>query len=340
MKWLILLLIGMAPLTLQCQIIYSQDFEAFPSGTRIAAADSLHWRTSNNLPGSPEDAPVTDSIAHGGHNSLAFIQTIPNIVGGPTNVALLLGYRVNGSYVLSWSMFIPVDRGASIVLLHGESTSSSAPAAVIAFLPQTIDTVTCNVAGTSIGGYFPRNTWFTVTLAIDLDDRTASFVVNNTLIGTWDFDTMPSGTTAPNTLGAVQFIAGSGWDFSYGEYYIDDILFQEGSVGIAELETPRPLSIYPNPTAGGAELAVEMPLSQAQVEVHDASGRVVLRMPWSAGQTRLSLPAGALAPGAYVVRVASRSSATARASAIAVGHQGPGAETLMELSTGRLVVMP
>jgi len=280
----------------------------------------MHWRTDNDLPGSPEDAPVTDSIALSGQNSLAFVQTVQNIVGGPANTALLLGYHVNGALTISWSMFIPDERGANFVLLHGEDISSSAPAAVVSFTPFTNDTVYCDVNGTTLGGTYPHNTWFRVEFSIDLDSGTASFLVNHIQLGSWDFATMPSGTAAPNTLGAVQFIAGSGWDFTYGQYYLDDILFQEGTVGINEVAASRPLAMAPNPTASSTVLSMDMPASDAQVEVHDASGRMVLQTPWPAGSNRYTLPAGALAPGAYVLRVASRASGS--------------------LYTGRLVVVP
>ncbi len=108
------------------------------------------------------------------------------------------------------------------------------------------------------------------------------------------------------------------------------------NVGIHEQATNafQPLSIYPNPSSGATEFSASGPLANAQLTIHDGSGRVVWQAAWPAGTERYTLPAGALAPGAYVVRVASRASATAS------GHQGPGAETLMELYTGRLVVMP
>jgi hypothetical protein len=100
------------------------------------------------------------------------------------------------------------------------------------------------------------------------------------------------------------------------------------NVGISEQDqfTPKPLTIAPNPTAGSALFSVEQPLQNAQLTLHDASGRVALQMAWPAGSSQCVLPAGAVAPGAYVATVASSASATV--------------DTHTTRYTGRLVVLP
>ena len=323
-------MLSFIPLTLLAQVIYSEDFDDLAPGTLISESNPVHWRTWSDLPGSPEDAAVTDSMARSGPNSLYFIQEILNIAGGPVDQLLMLGDRVYGSYVLQWSMYVAEGHGAFIVVYHGSDFPSADPAAVLWFQPYNSDTATCFANGMEFKRRFPKGSWFTVSLGFNLDEGTASFFLDGVLVGSWPFATMPSGTSSDNLLSAVRFTASSGALYITGEYYIDDILFQEGSVGIAEVEAHRSLSIFPNPTSGGAALSVERPMSNAQLEAHDASGRVVLRMPWAAGQTKLSLPAGALAPGAYVVRVASASRASATSAT--------SAET--PVYSGRLVVIP
>ncbi|MBZ0207797.1 MAG: T9SS type A sorting domain-containing protein [Flavobacteriales bacterium] len=326
-----LLLLAFVPASLLGQVIFSENFDSLQAGDRIAASDPVHWRTVSGVAGTNEDASVTDTLSNSPNNSLEFVQMIQDIDGGPVDEVLLLGYHVWGSYVLSWRMFVPTQRGAILMLVHGEDVASDAPAAVITFTPSTMNTVTCDANGATYTGNYPHNTWFTVTLGFDLDDRTASFLVNNSLVCSWNFDTMPSGLPAPNVLGSLRFKAASGWLFTLGQYYIDDILFQEGTVGIHELEAARPLAIVPNPSAGATVFSANEQLTQAELYIHDASGRVVWQGAWPAGAERYSLPAGMLAPGAYVVRVASRASATAGVAATAAGKP---------MYTGRLVVMP
>ncbi|MBX2982129.1 MAG: T9SS type A sorting domain-containing protein [Flavobacteriales bacterium] len=168
--------------------------------------------------------------------------------------------------------------------------------------------------------------------------------------GCGGFFSTPNPEQIPN-----QFIVGikpaqDGGYFIYGAYRgYDDGTTNDPSqrlisklyglnVGINE-QQPSPmqtLQIAPNPSAGSTVLSTGAAMANAELVVHDASGRVVWQAAWPAGAEQYRLPAGVLAPGAYVVRVASGlrgpqppqpqgSSATA---AVAIVY------------TGRLVVLP
>lgn len=93
------------------------------------------------------------------------------------------------------------------------------------------------------------------------------------------------------------------------------------------------LQIAPNPSAGQTVLSVGTPPQKGRLAIHDASGRVVLQRGWPAGGRSYILEAGALAPGAYVVRVASSASAT-------MGSAGSAARDPAGGYVGRLVVLP
>ena len=101
-------------------------------------------------------------------------------------------------------------------------------------------------------------------------------------------------------------------------------------MGISELQ-PSPvqaLQIAPNPSAGSTVFSTGAAMGNAELVVHDASGRVVWQVAWPAGAERYELPAGTLAPGAYVLRVSRSAGAAARDPAGT------------PVDTGRLVVMP
>lgn len=317
------------PCSLFGQVIFSENFDNLQAGSRIAASDSVHWRTWSGAVGTEEDAPVTDTMAYSQPNSLAFVQQIGGYQGGPEDQVLLLGYHLWGSYTLRWKMYVPTGRGAFMVLMHGENIPSAEPAAVITFYPTSFpgnNPVHCNAGGMQMASdCYPQNTWFTVTLAFDLDDRTASLTVNDSTLGPWDFDTMPNGSPSYNILGSLRLTSGSGIDVAIGQYYIDDIVFQEGTVGIGELMRSSPLAIAPNPTVGGTVISLEAPMTNGVVEVHDASGRLVLQKAWPAGGSSYTLEAGALAPGTYIMRVVSSTSASASAST---------------LYSGKLIILP
>ncbi|HRN38518.1 MAG TPA: T9SS type A sorting domain-containing protein [Flavobacteriales bacterium] len=144
--------------------------------------------------------------------------------------------------------------------------------------------------------------------------------------------------------------AQDGGYFIYGSYHCyDDGTTTDASqrlmsklyglnVGINE-QQPSPvqaLQIAPNPSAGSTVFSTGAALGNAELVVHDASGRVVWQAAWPAGAERYTLPSEALAPGAYVVRVAS-------------GLRGPQPPQSQGTSatvarapvyTGRLVVLP
>ena len=76
------------------------------------------------------------------------------------------------------------------------------------------------------------------------------------------------------------------------------------NVGISEHGAhSEPLQITPNPSAGQTVLSVSVPPQKGTVNIHDASGRVVLQEPWPAGTYTHTLRAGLLAPGTYMLRV-------------------------------------
>ncbi|MBK9419482.1 MAG: T9SS type A sorting domain-containing protein [Flavobacteriales bacterium] len=320
MRPILLFLLGLALSNCIAQSIYSDNFDSYGTGTRMAVNVPGQWQPWSALPGSTQDVPVTTAYSKSSPNSLAFVQAVPGYQGGPVDAVLDLGYHTTGAFVLQFSMYVVGELGAFLELLHGEGPSAD-PAAVIYFTPETLGEVDCQVDGGSLTGFYPHNTWFDVVFSFDLDVQLASLSVNNHFLGSWNFATMPSGTSTPNVLGSLRFIASSGSDFFAGEYYMDDLSYTRGYVGISGSYqlTPKPLSIAPNPIAGSALFSVEKPLQNAQLTLHDASGRMVWNAPWPPGSVKFTLPENALAPGTYLVRVSE------------AGQGG---------YSGRLVVMP
>jgi uncharacterized delta-60 repeat protein len=94
------------------------------------------------------------------------------------------------------------------------------------------------------------------------------------------------------------------------------------NVGIHEQAAGQvePLQIVPNPSAGETRFALPAPVQQGELSIHDTSGRLVWQAGWPSGSSSFTLPAGALAPGTYVVRVQE-------------GRQG-------SVSSGKLVILP
>jgi hypothetical protein len=263
-KFASLLLLLAIPGWVGAQTPLFESFDSYAFGDRIAASDPENWSTWNALPGTTEDAFITDTLSFSTPHSIRFFQVEGHpFTGGPTDVLLGLGNKIAGQYVLSWKMYVPTGKGAYIELLHGADVPSAAPAMVIAF-PTWVDNDNIDLwaAGSKYDGHYPHDVWFTVTMGFDLDARIATLSINNTLIASWAFDTMPSGLASVNQLGAIRFLASSGSFLTLGEYYIDDISYMEGSVGIEEVKTIR-ITMAPNPTSGSALFSVDEPLPNA-----------------------------------------------------------------------------
>ncbi len=86
-----------------------------------------------------------------------------------------------------------------------------------------------------------------------------------------------------------------------------------------------PLQIAPNPSSGMVQFSVHTAPMNESLTIHDPSGRMVLQVPWPGGAYTQTLQAGVLAPGTYIVRVASSGSAPASTST---------------LYTGKLIILP
>jgi hypothetical protein len=93
------------------------------------------------------------------------------------------------------------------------------------------------------------------------------------------------------------------------------------NVGIYEHAAGQvaPLQIAPNPSVGETLLSLSAPVQKGVLTIHDTSGRLVWQAAWPQGVSSFTLPAGALAPGTYVVQVN--------------GREGP-------VSSGKLVILP
>lgn len=110
------------------------------------------------------------------------------------------------------------------------------------------------------------------------------------------------------------------------------------NVGIPEngAATNTPLSIAPNPSTGATLFSVGNALAKAELYIHEGSGRLVWQATWPMGAERYTLPAGVLAPGAYVVKVA----AALRVPQGTTAPAGSAARDPAGGYVGRLVVMP
>lgn len=101
-------------------------------------------------------------------------------------------------------------------------------------------------------------------------------------------DSISSGGGAPSVSKEAQWLYGNGFA-NVGEFAFDDVVF-----------TP-----YPNPASGPVDLLLDEAAGARELEVADATGRIVLRraLPAREGRVTGAFNTQALAPGLYTLRL-------------------------------------
>lgn len=108
-------------------------------------------------------------------------------------------------------------------------------------------------------------------------------------------------------LYATAFVQVGAWKSQSIEETIDVNLFEDLSIGQAELDAAKSqmnVSVGPNPTADFVTVTLENSLSQdAQLTVTDYSGRVLMNQKMTAGSTSSTIQLGNMASGAYILQL-------------------------------------
>jgi len=299
MKKPLLLLCSVALITAASAqtVLILENFEAYPAGAAPATVNPLYWAL---WPGGG-DQVVTDSIAHGSTKSMACIATTTG--GGPGDLLLKLGDKTSGSYGLSWWMYVPAGKGGYFNIQHIEAVTTGSFAAEVKF--RDGGTVWLLTEGDSVSGSYPQDAWFQVNMFFDLAAQEASLLIGLTPIDTWAFNTLSTGATGPNQLGAINFYSFGGAAPTLGEYYVDDISYiQLPSIGIEETSSSNAFNVYPVPSSNTITIANERSNDAAQWRMLDMSGREVMASTArvvAGGKSVVDI--SALALGAYTMEV-------------------------------------
>lgn len=269
--------------------IIDDNFEFYTLGD-MGDQNPTVW---NNWSGDPtgasqENIIVTDAQASSGDQS----GTIQD--NGVQDAVLLLGDHSSGVRTLQFMMYVPSGRtgyynfqesvpvGANWALhVHFNEDGSSGGVGTFAQ-----DNTADPVAGESFT--YPEDTWFLVSHVIDMDTNTVSFSIDGTEFYNGDF------FAETGNVAGVDFFSIS----SNNEYYVDDVLYVEGSLGNDDFSATN-FSVYPNPVQN--ELTINSTEVVDNVQVYDVLGKLVLNITPNAVSPKVNM--GGLTSGAYFVKV-------------------------------------
>lgn len=201
------------------QTVFFDNFESYIVGQKIACQNPIDWTTWSSAPCGAEDANCSSNFAFSGTKSFVIV---------PVNdfVKPLNGIS-SGKWELKWQMYIPSSKAGYFNTLSNFAGAASEWAMQAYF--NVGGTGTLDAGGQSAAVFnYPNNTWFPVSVIIDLNIDQAQFFVNNVLVYTWQYTLGTFGTGCAPIIDANDFYGPtqtSSDEAYYDDYQVIDLLF-------------------------------------------------------------------------------------------------------------------
>jgi hypothetical protein len=209
MKSFFTLLVMFFVVSVNAQITFSDDFEAYTVNAFVAKSNPK-WTTWSNKPGTSEDAKITDEVAKSGKQSLKIINTVAT--GGATDLVLPFGGKyTTGSFSFKLSMLIPEGKNAYFNFQATQTIGQTW--AIDANFDEngsfTISRSSVPLLNTNV----PKGKWFDMEILINLTSNVWKVLIDGECRGAF------SNTT--NSVASVDFFPIN----SASLYYLDDVSY-------------------------------------------------------------------------------------------------------------------
>ncbi len=207
-KTLHLLVALLAGFVVQAQS-FSDDFESYSAGTKLAAASST-WATWKSANGGADDVSVINTKAKSGTNSVYFSSNVA--AGGPTDIILPFGAQHStGVFELSYEIFVETGKLAYFNLQE-TATPGEAWTLDVDFTTDGKLNFRSGLIGSLFSTTYSQNEWFKFKLVVDLNTNTYEVFINNNSVGTFQ--------NGLRKFASLNFYPTNGSGF-----YIDDISY-------------------------------------------------------------------------------------------------------------------
>ncbi|MFT4061024.1 MAG: T9SS type A sorting domain-containing protein [Edaphocola sp.] len=304
------LLMGGATVEAQVSTIVDDDFESYNTGTYFGG----YWNNWTLSADANYNIQITtDQAASGTKSGYVGEQ---NSAGGQDVLLKMPETYVDGKVTAEWKMYVPsgyfayynlqeedspgVSWAYDVYVNYFDSLSDGTP--LSQKIVWTYYSATDSTRYLIAYGDVPLDTWFTIKEEMDLDSKTVSFYINDTLA------TDGEGLTWPGTLGSFggyDFYSADATDTKSNTYYIDDvsITHEGGTSGIAKLpEQNNNLKVYPNPARDQVTLSATDKITD--VEVYNLLGQRVLKTAPNANTVQLDIKT--LVSGTYSATITTK----------------------------------
>lgn len=267
--------------TLQAQVIITQNFDALTAGPYAAQQLGAPWTTWSGTTGNTEDPSVSTTQSSSAPNAV-YVSTTSN------DFVCHLSDKTTGRYKISFKIFVESGKYGYFNVLNDFAGSSSVWAMQSYFYTDGKCVVDAGAASANKLSYNIA-AWNTIDIYIDLDDDFATMMLNNADMVSWKFSSGSFGDGTTNKLDGVNFF---GWDNSSAGapgYFIDDFVFEQIT---APAETPTNFSV----TVNGSSTALSW---TAPAAAPDSYGFVRNNFMNNTGSTALSYNDNGLYPMDY-----------------------------------------
>jgi hypothetical protein len=293
MRKLLLSMVAMVfTLAISAQVIYSESFDNFTAGSKVASV-ATNWTTWSNAPGGSEDGTISSVHANSGANSA--------MISLNNDLVLLLGDSTSGKYELSLEIYVPADSCAYFNVLHAFSGGSSEWSNDVYVLPHD-STFRLFVGGNDTADVaFTFDTWHEVKYIVDCNNDIVSMQLDGVEIFTWPWSlNAGTGTTGLNQIGGMDFY---GYDiYSVGNYrlYIDDVKFENIlTISAEDLNAFNQTKVFP--TLATNQLNILSNQEVKTLKIIDTKGAVVSE--YQVNDDNYSVEVSQLAAGLYYAQM-------------------------------------
>jgi len=197
--------------------IICDNFDVYTPGEYLASQSDGLWTTWSGMPGTGEDAFVTDEFAASAPNAVLLENTT-------TDLVLPLGDLTTGTYRLQMSLYFPAGFGGYFNMMHSFSTNGGPYEWAIDVFFNGDGTGSTTAAGeTDVAFDYSEDTWIDVFCVVDLDNDLAWMFVEGINVRTWQWSLI-NNTGAPGlkTLAVADFFPDA---VDNPKFYLDNVSF-------------------------------------------------------------------------------------------------------------------
>lgn len=191
------------------------DFDSYVAGSLLCPQSSL-WTTWDNNPGGPSDGYVSNAISSSPSNSLAIEESV--LV---TDIVYDLGQTTTGTWDVSLDIFVPSGGNGAYynVMQDMELFGSANEWGFQVYLKSDGTGYYYDADFNQTDFSYNIGAWNQSSLVVSLDASLATYYLNGSMIGQWQWD-----VAGPNKLGAINiFATADGTDNP--KFYIDNVCF-------------------------------------------------------------------------------------------------------------------